>query len=178
MFVRRRELAALLNVADRTIGKYLADGMGGQIGSGPATKYEVSKAIEWHVNAMIDAGVRIRLNQQTPETALPSVDESKAALVFWQSEHEKHKTLTARGELIPMADAEKELQRHASIIRNGLMSFPNRVAPYAVGLTTEQAARQLLQSKIHELMDQISTQIDSPNDDTDDTTDEPDDSEE
>lgn len=160
MQLSKTELAGLLRISPKTLQSYIQMGMTGRVGAGSATKYEASLAIEFHVAHHVDLALKERAkNVNSAGVDMPPIEESESALVYWKAEREKHRTLAELETLVPHEWAVKELATHLGIVRQGLMSFAPRAAPYLVMVPDELTAREMIERKVHELMDALAQQI-------------------
>ena len=151
--VPRNELASLLGVSLSTLKDYYRLGMPGAIAK---NKYPVRASIDWLINHQLQQALK------SSKPQLMTEQDAKARKLSAEAQLAELELAAARGEVVNVSDATKELERYLSVVRASLLSFPARFAPYAVMIPDEKAARLLLDEHIAAMMTDIVTQTDAP----------------
>jgi phage terminase Nu1 subunit (DNA packaging protein) len=128
-------------------------------GLGKAMRYPFRECLKWFISHKIQVEVdRVRAQLQP---AGPEMDKEEAVARKLTAEAliKEVELEQLRGTLVNVKDAESELAKHLGIVRNGLLSFPARVAPYLVALKTELDAREMMTGKVNDLMTQLAKQV-------------------
>lgn len=110
-------------------------------------QYNVRECIEWYTNWKVQSALK---SNQKPIQA----DEEELKLRKLEAEAllKEIEVATLKGELINITDAQKELTKHLTSVRNGIMAFPARTAPFLVGLDNQRVVRDVLDREIVNLM--------------------------
>lgn len=121
-------------------------------------RYPLTKCIRWYIEFCISEGIS-KVERRLPTGAEMDKDEAVARKLTAEALIKEVELEVLRGTLVNCTDAEMELSKHLGIVRQGLLSFPSRVAPYLVSLKNELDAREMMQNKVHDLMVQLSKAI-------------------
>jgi hypothetical protein len=89
----------------------------------------------------------INTRQPHPAGGGPSLAEAKRARAVYQAERERVELMQMKGELIPAAEVKSEAFAMARVLRDRLMSIPDRIAPMVSGMTPRDA-HQLISEEI------------------------------
>lgn len=127
-------------------------------GLGKSMKYPWRECIKWYTDHIIKREVE-KVRAQMPTGPEMDKDEAVARKLTAEALIKEVELEQLRGTLVNYRDAEAELAKHLGIVRQGLLSFPARVAPYLVGLTNEMDAREMMITKMNDLMQQLAKQV-------------------
>lgn len=125
------------------------------VGNGNGLRYPVGPCIKWYIAWRVQKETeKLMKSYQTSQSEMDK-DEAVARKLTAEALIKEVELEKLRGTLVNHEDASKELSKHLAVVRNGLLSFPARIAPYLVGITTELDARGMMDVKVADLMLQM-----------------------
>ena len=172
MLLSKKELLTVLGINSATFTGYINDGMGGRVGSGAATKYDVKSVFDFHVVRMVETALKQKSSarDQSDLGDIPDKETSDAIIAHWKAKREEARTLKEIGDLIPIETANREIQHRLTQVRNSLDAIPGGWAPFVVGLTSLEHAQRTLSDQLQSMYTTLSSLPD-----VDDDEDEPND---
>jgi hypothetical protein len=164
MVVSKTELAGLLGVSGSTLNTYIKKGMLGKVGSGPATKYDLQEALQFHIAEQVKLAIADARKAAPDLQGIPDIETSEAILAHWRAEREKNRTLRDANELVTIAESEKEIAFRLTQVRNALDTIPATWAPFIIAMSTVEQAQKQLNEQLQLLYQSLSN---LPDDDID-----------
>jgi hypothetical protein len=153
--VSAKQLRAYFRISQDQLTQLRAEGIPTR-GSGPGTRYPLSLCIPWFIERQVQK--QFQKLQSKVATSDLDKDEATARKLTAEALIKEVELEQLRGTLVNYRDAEAELAKHLGIVRNSLLSFPARVAPYLVAIKTELEAREMMERKVNDLMNQMAKQ--------------------
>ena len=141
--VTRTALAALFGVDVRTVDNWLTVGCPAVKRSG-RTMYLLSEVIPW------------RRDQDRRETrSTPKIDEEQARKMRADADLSELKVQQMRGELLPVADVERDMERLCAMVRARVLAVRGRWAPKIIRLETMAEATSALDALAADVLDAL-----------------------
>lgn len=139
-------------------------------------KYNVRECFEWYSNGRVQAA--LKANQKP---IVVDEEELKLRKLEAEAQLKEIEVLQLKGIFVNVEDAKREMLRHGTSMRNAVMSFPARTAPFLVALDDERTVRDvldreiaLLMTNLQELSDVEEPSVDFADELTEEEGDEPD----
>jgi phage terminase Nu1 subunit (DNA packaging protein) len=139
------------NVHPRTIANWYKLGMPRQ----GREQYNVRECIEWDRNRCVQEAVRSAAGKSYVDASMAKIRREVA-----EAELKEIEVARERGTLVNISDAEKQLERELTPVRNALLGFPRRIAPYIVMVPDEIQAAEIMEDHIRDLMDSLANKVD------------------
>jgi phage terminase Nu1 subunit (DNA packaging protein) len=150
----KKELADMFGCATTTIDAHRKKGMP-TVGEGRATRYNIKECFKWLTAYTVQ---QEREKWDTTPTGLTE-QEAKVRKLTAEALKAELELSKERGVVVNVSDSEREMLKRMTMIRSHLLSFPVRTAPFAVMLTDETTAREVLEKEIFNLMDVLAGPI-------------------
>ena len=151
--VDAKTLCNYLGVETRQLANYRKAGMPMQA----ANTYNVRECVAWYSDWRTQSALKAN---QKPVSQ--NEDELKLRKLEAEAIAKEIEVEQLRGGLVRVEDAERELAKHLTSVRNGLQSFPARAASFLVGINTERQVRDLLDREVVALMDYLREMAEAP----------------
>jgi phage terminase Nu1 subunit (DNA packaging protein) len=157
IYVPASALCVMLGVAERSIGRYAADGMPfTNIGEAKQKHFPVLKCVEWlAVKGLLE------IKQPIPERssgdsfddmdymeARRRQDIAKAKLMEMEVEE-------AEGKLIRVEDALKENEKVLTAFRSRILSMPSSIAPSVITCETVAEAKSIIENACYDALEEL-----------------------
>lgn len=158
IYVPASALCVMLGVAERSIGRYAADGMPfTNIGEAKQKHFPVLKCIKWlTIRGLIEIQQPIKEREDDEnyddidsQEAKRRQDIAKAKLMEMEVEE-------AEGKLIRVEDALKENEKVLTAFRSRILSMPSSIAPSVITCDTVAEAKYIIEISCYDALNELS----------------------
>jgi phage terminase Nu1 subunit (DNA packaging protein) len=157
IYVPASALCVMLGVAERSIGRYAADGMPfTNIGEAKQKHFPVLKCVEWlAVKGLLE------IKQPIPERSSgDSFDDMDSMEARRRQDIAKAKLMEmeveeAEGKLIRVEDALKENEKVLTAFRSRILSMPSSIAPSVITCETVAEAKSIIENACYDALEEL-----------------------
>jgi phage terminase Nu1 subunit (DNA packaging protein) len=145
-----KQVAKALNITDRRVQQLAKEGLPKE----EKGKYDLGKCMLWYIR-YLQAALEASGRRDSGEEEFIGAREERARLLRAEAELKEMELAAKRGQMVTIADVEKQYSDLAHSIRARIMAIPPRLAPEILGETSRVMAQAKIEKYCKEALAQL-----------------------